>query len=314
MGILVTDEQAYYATGGSHGNYRYISLTEILDSFRATYVGHDKICEKAVDGDITFHAIRALQELSYDTLKSTKDWEIEVPATLVMVMPADYVNYVKLSWSGDGGIERIIYPISKTSNPRDITETVQDWGGFTITGGANIDLASDEESDTWDNYKSSGGSTSTAHLHGGTSHRHYDEHSHGSSGDQVNTRYGLDPQHAHTNGSFFIDEDAGKFHFSSNLSGKTLILRYISDGIATNTANSALDLDNCLVPKLAEEAIYKWILFGLLLARKDTNGGLLAEIKKQKYAETRKAKLRLSNIKIEEITQTLRGGSKIIKH
>ena len=303
MGILVTDEQAYYATGGSHGNYRYISLTEILDSFRATYVGHDKICEKAVDGDITFHAIRALQELSYDTLKSTKDWEIEVPATLVMVMPADYVNYVKLSWSGDGGIERIIYPISKTSNPRDITETVQDWGGFTITGGANTDLASDEESDTWDAYKSATPNENNTSDARDTTYWPVQ-----------GERYGIDPQHAHINGSFFIDEDAGKFHFSSNLSGKTLVLRYISDGIVTNAANSALDLDSCLVPKLAEEAIYKWILFGLLLARKDTNPNLLVEIKKQKYAETRKAKLRLSNIKLEELTQTLRGSSKIIKH
>ena len=69
-----------------------------------------------------------------------------------------------------------------------------------------------------------------------------------------------------------------------------------------------------MVPKLAEEAVYKWILYGVLLARKDTNGGLLAEIKKQRFAETRKAKLRLSNIKLEEITQTLRGSSKIIKH
>ena len=302
MGILVTDEQAYYATGGSHGNYRYISLTEILDSFRATYVGHDKICEKAVDGDITFHAIRALQELSYDTLVSTKDWEIEVPATLVMVMPADYVNYVKLSWSGDGGTERIIYPTSKTSNPRDIIETVQDWGGFT-TGGANTDVTSDESSSTWDAYKST--TPNENDISAAKDDTYWPVQG---------ERYGIAPQHAQVNGSFFIDEDAGKFHFSSNLSGKTLILRYISDGLVTNANNDALDLDNCLVPKLAEEAIYKWILFGLLLARKDTNGGLLSEIKKQKYAETRKAKLRLSNIKIEEITQTLRGGSKIIKH
>ena len=124
----------------------------------------------------------------------------------------------------------------------------------------------------------------------------------------------MDPQHAQANGSFFIDESTGKFHFSSNLAGKTLILRYISDGLVTNNSNNALDLDNTLVPKLAEEAIYKWILFGVLMARKDTNPNILTEIKKQRYAETRKAKIRLSNIKIEEITQTLRGGSKIIKH
>ena len=65
---------------------------------------------------------------------------------------------------------------------------------------------------------------------------------------------------------------------------------------------------------VAEEDIYKWILYGVLLARKDTPGGVLASIKKERFAETRKAKIRLSNLKAEEITQILRGGSKIIKH
>ena len=36
--------------------------------------------------------------------------------------------------------------------------------------------------------------------------------------------------------------------------------------------------------------------------------------KKERFAETRKAKLRLSNLKLEEITQIFRGKSKQIKH
>ena len=35
-----------------------------------------------------------------------------------MKLPHDYVNYVKLSWADDGGVEHtIIYPVRKTSNP-----------------------------------------------------------------------------------------------------------------------------------------------------------------------------------------------------
>ena len=115
MGIFIDAEQTYYGDGGNHGSYQFISLTEIIDPFRAAYVGPGKICEKVLDPDITFFAIRGMQELSYDTLKSTKDWEIEVPATLVMVMPVDYINYVKLTWSDASGIEHVIYPTSKTS-------------------------------------------------------------------------------------------------------------------------------------------------------------------------------------------------------
>jgi hypothetical protein len=41
---------------------------------------------------------------------------------------------------------------------------------------------------------------------------------------------------------------------------------------------------------------------------------LVARFKKEKFAAVRKAKLRLSNLKIEELTQILRGKSKHIKH
>ena len=132
-------------------------------------------------------------------------------------------------------------------------------------------------------------------------------------GNLTGARFGLDPQHSQVNGSFFIDETAGKFHFSSNLSGKTLVLKYLSDGVSS-TSSGGIDLTTSYVPKLAEEAIYKHILYGVLLARKDTPAGTLAYLKKERFAETRKAKLRLSNIKLEELTQVLRGSSKIIKH
>ena len=309
MGIVRDNARDYYRTGGDHGSYQYIPLSEIIDSFAATYVGQGKLCENVILNDVTFHAMRGLQELSYDTLKSTKDWEVVIPSTLVLVMPLDYVNYVKLSWSDSNGIERIIYPTSKTSNPlnvaTDADTAVETWGGWeTDTDGE--DLNSTESSDTNASYKAN-----TSSDIGSVDADNMDDQY----GNLLGARYGIDPQHAQTNGSFFIDESAGKFHFSSNIAGKTVILRYISDGIAaTSSISQAIDLTKSMVPKLAEEAIYKHILYGVLLARKDSPAGLLTQIKKERFAETRKAKLRLSSIKIEELTQILRGSSKQIKH
>ena len=307
MGILRTDQEAYYAAGGDHGSYQFISLTEIIDSFRAAYVGKGKICEKVMDQDITFFAIRGMQELSYDTLKSVKDWEIVVPSTLVMVMPVDYVNYVKVAWSDSAGIERIKYPTRFTSNPRDITTGAvspglpNDDGGFT-TGGANTDLTSDESSETWDNYQT----TTPTDIN--------DDYEDDTYWPNIGGRYGISPENAQVNGSFYIDEDVGKFHFSSNLSGKTLILKYISDGLITNAGNTALDLDATKIHKFAEEAIYKYMAYGLLSARNDSNPNMIQLLKKERFAEQRKAKLRLSNLKIDELAQIMRGKSKVIKH
>ena len=309
MGILKLEPQAYYNSDGNHGDYRQIPLQEIIDSFRATYVGDGKLCENVVQQDITFHAIRSLQELSYDTLKCTKDIEVEIPSSLVLVMPSDYVNYVSLQWVDTDGVFRRLYPTNKSGNPFDVSQPVLGHGGV-ATGGASTDLqrtAADSDgnfgSTSFTNFKSQ-----TASDIGSVDADEINDQY----GDLVGGRYGLDPQYAQANGTFFVDETQGKFHFSSNVSGKTVVLKYISDGLGGD--ENGIDLTTSYVPKLAEEAIYKHILYGVLSARKDTAPGTLQIIKKERFAETRKAKLRLSNIKLEELTQVLRGQSKIIKH
>jgi len=68
------------------------------------------------------------------------------------------------------------------------------------------------------------------------------------------------------------------------------------------------------VHKFAEEAMYKWIAYAILSTRSNTPEYQVLRFKKEKFAAIRTAKLRLSNIKLEEITQVLRGKSKQIKH
>ena len=68
------------------------------------------------------------------------------------------------------------------------------------------------------------------------------------------------------------------------------------------------------VHKFAEEAMYKSIIYAITSTMVGVPEYIINRYKKEKRAETRKAKLRLSNIKLEEITQILRGKSKWIKH
>jgi len=119
-------------------------------------------------------------------------------------------------------------------------------------------------------------------------------------------RYGLDPQHAQANGSFYIDCVSGKIHFSSNISGKTVILDYISDSLGTD--------GEMQVHKFAEEAMYKWISHAILSGKANVAEHQVQRFKKERFAAVRTAKLRLSNLKLEELTQILRGKSKQIKH
>jgi len=545
-----------YYYGNDYGNYQFVPLEEIIYNFQNIFVGEDKLIPKLRRVDIAYHAQRALAELSFDTFKSIKSQQIEVPPSLQMILPHDYVNYTRLTWVDDAGIEHPIYRTNGTSNPfqiRQHTDGTYDFpenfevvlnGSFanattdnsatygSNTGGINgkdlpddwittpaslhVGLGADvtvhngalsfnhssfngpaahgkvlacwqllDVSDlefinisangvtTAENAANAAGvtgpvvitdgiafdvtnavgypagqignvdSAGTYSLPAGTlrfglstspgdtntypdtiptnlypgpysQNQHpdifdvphlggfaYHEWSAGDSGVKIfenvdvsqynqlyllitsfvpfdshpttadletllvnntidditvtnaypvnvlqtaqgNTgpnnsstwdafkssatidesasysyddhnfdtlageRYGLDPQHAQVNGSFYIDERMGKIHFSSNISGKDVILDYISDSLGTEKEMQ--------VHKLAEDAMYKHMLHDVMMSLRGVGRGQLAMYKKDKFAAVRKAKLRLSNIKLEEITQVLRGKSKWIKH
>ena len=440
MGLLNGTTQQQYYDGNDYGNYQFTSLDNIITQFEIAYVGENKIIPKIKRTDIAFHAQRALQELSFDTLKSIKAQEITVPATLQMVLPQDYVNYTKISWVDSAGIKHLLYPASKTSNPTNplqnndgefklqavgtlvntstsitldaeyknvlvgmtvsspsipISSTItrvnnsgtttvititgtgatytgnetltftkadgslvlQENSAFTLTGsgiivGSNkitagstsdtdqievgmivssvafavdttvvdvngvvittstnaLTAASDPEitftspnsdSDTWSSYKS--------HTPSENNTNDYQDYQNDIYWPNEGRRYGLEPSHAQVNGSFYIDEISGKIHFSSNVSGKTVILDYISDSLGTDAEMQ--------VHKFAEEAMYKFIAHSILSTSSlPIHQQLAPRFKKEKFAAVRQAKLRLSNVKLEELTQILRGKSKQIKH
>ena len=304
MGLLDNQTQNEYYTGSDFGGYQFVTIDNIINAFLLTYVGEDKLISKVNRTDVEFHAMRAVQELSYDVFRSIKSQEIEVPSTLTMMLPQDYVNYVKLVRSDSNGIERILYPTGKTSNPFAIKQTADGSYDFTqdSDGDGDIDVndeASDSlleqsgDSNTWSNYKDQ------------TETNAYSDDSTDLEIDNRGRRYGLDPQHTQFNGTFYIDYSRGRIHFGSSLAGQTIILKYVSDGLGTDA--------EMVVHKFCEEACYKWISYAILASRTNIPEYIVQRYKKEKFAETRKAKIRLSNIKIEEFTQVLKGLSKPIK-
>ena len=68
------------------------------------------------------------------------------------------------------------------------------------------------------------------------------------------------------------------------------------------------------VHKMAEDALYKYVLFGMLSTRTNIPEYIVARYKKERRAAMRNAKLRLTNINIKELTNVMRGKSKQIKH
>ena len=513
-----------YYEGDVFGQYQFVSLQHVIEQFVVAYVGDEKNIKKVSKTEVAFFAQRGLAELSFDTFKSIKSQSIELPPTLVMPLPHDYVNYTKLSWSDASGIKHPLYKTNSTSNPFQISQNddgsynfpsntellsnsdyTNGLDGWTISsqfvdlvarGGEVTSVTVDQTAENprvrfkvgstqttgsiahgyapyiyqtvnvtgLDTISFSANATSTAagtqtisaaevaaatssyevagtyatpgsiirvgfstnppsdnismadYSFGGVTYFSptlnslpsyfnlgYIEWSAGESGvkeygeeqgnfidvsaitgniylvvlciidhtekaassyssslhfdegfvDDVvmqtqspstllqektyqlsdtwtnykaiipaenenddyknddyqrvpDERYGIDPQRAQTNGSFYIDELRGRIHFSSNVSGKTVILDYISDSLGTE--------EEMQVHKLAEEAMYRYINYAIISNKSNIPEVIVRRANKEKIAAIRQAKLRLSNIKIEEITQIFRGKSKQIKH
>jgi hypothetical protein len=466
-------EDGVEGTGvGKYGNYQFVTLEDIINSFLVAYVGENKIISKIKRTDVAFHAQRALAELSFDTLKSVKSMELEVPPSLTMLLPQDYVHYTKISWIDNAGIKHNMYPTSNTSNPTsyqqetggslkyetntwkvniqnstildgaffidplaekqylnkyieygitrsrdsfgnritsdndfvsktpipqftsEVRQTIADHSSITnknnMLYGVNVNQSGNstndgmviqlevdpgglevgmtvfapgmpdnttitslagtksatfpgialeitnppyqkwklmdpllqplvnpgkplnnitsirgkevifvnlnKESNTWNKYKS----------HTSNTNQNFDDYEDDIYWPNEGGRYGIDPQHAQSNGSYYIDDNTGLLHFSSNVSGKTIVLDYLSDSLGTDA--------EMRVHKFAEEAMYKCIAYAIMSTRANVQEYIVRRFQKDKFAATRKAKLRLSSLKLEELTQILRGKSKHIKH
>ena len=283
------------AVENNYDSYSYIKLDEVINNFQVAYVGTGKLIPSCKRTDIIFHAKRGLQEFSYDTLKSIKSQELTIPPGLSVVIPQDYVNYVKVSWIDQLGIKRPIYPANNlTINP--YSAPTQDDLGVPVQDnfGNNIQGTSITE-DRW-----ASDPVINEDLFG------YNRDELLGRGYGYGQMYGIDPQYSQANGWFTINDREGKFSFSSNLANKLIVLEYVSDGLA-------YDMDT-RIPKMAEEALYAHISHAVIASRINQPEYIVRRLKQDRSAKLRNAKIRLSNIKLDEIVQVMRGKSKWIKH
>ena len=292
--INITDEEYY--ENNDLGNYQYISINDIVNNFLIGYVGDGKVIDNIKRTDVVFHAKRGLQEFSYDILKTVKSQEVEVPLSMSIPFPKDYVNYVKITYVDDMGIERIILPTRLTSNPvQSILQTNDSDdnydGDYIYDEFGNVITATSIAEERW----------GTTKIEGLTNYDNYGTYNY-----YTTTRYGLNPESSHLNGCFTINEREGNFSFSSELAGKVIILKYISDSLGTDF--------EMRVNKMAEEALYMHIAYSILASKLNVPEYIVQRFKKSSISAKRNAKIRLSNLKMEELTQVMRGKSKQIKH
>lgn len=282
-----------------YGGYRYTSLSEIVNNFIVSYVGDGKLISRANRRDVVFQAKRAIQEFAYDITRVEKIQEVEIGNSLSIPMPRDYVNYVALSYVDQHGIEHPIQQGRITSKPSEAI--AQDSNGNYLFTDNDLDTTSSITDQRFDNLTNE----SYGDLYSGYDHLH-DEDFINNDIIQFGGRYGAEPELMNKNGMFIIDEAKGTFNFSSDLQGRIITIKYISDGLGTD--------EEMQVHKLAEEAIYKYMAHAILSTLSYVPEYIVNRFKKERRAAMRNAKLRLYNLKMHEMTNVMRNKSKHVKH
>jgi len=292
------------AVQNNYGGYSYVKLNDIINTFIATYVGTGKLIPSVKRTDVIFHAKRGLQEFSYDTLKSIKSQEVTITPSLSMIIPQDYVNYVRLSWTDAYGIKHIIYPSDNlTIKPTDVPLQTVNGDFIQDQYGSNTQGTSDT-SRNWDNLNQRRLSGGFDAYQNGVENYYGDGYMFGHQ--QLGMRYGALPETTQVNGYFTMNPARGTISFSSDMNGRTVVLEYISDGLAYDTDSK--------VPKMAEEAMYMHIAYSILAGRSGVQEYIVQRFKKDRRAQLRNAKIRLSDIKLDQIVRIMRNKSKQIKH
>ena len=281
------------------GSYRYISLADIINNYIIAYVGDGKLINATKRSEVLFHAKRGIQEFSYDISRVEKIQEIEVGTSLSVPMPQDYIHYVRISHVDEAGIEHIIYPGRYTSKPSESILQDSDYNYLydnddSLLTGTPV---TDTRFQAFD-VKNINGAVSNEDVS-------YDADRNSERIIEFGKRFGLEPEIAQKNGVFIIDEANGSIGFSSDLAGKIITIKYVSDGMGTDAEMK--------VHKFAEDAIYKYITYGIASAKANFPEYIINRFRKERRAAMRNAKLRLSSMKLGELTQVMRGKSKIIK-
>ena len=290
------------AIWNNYGSYEYISIDDVVNNFLMSYVGYDKIIPRVKRIDVLFHAKRGLQEFSYDTLPSIKKIEITIPPSLSFPIPQDYVNYVRLGWTDSNGVFHPLYPVNTlTQYPTEVP--IQDDTGLPTQDkhGENLEAAQSETVENWEN-------SDTNNLTGEWEELYDDANIYNWSWRKgfLGRRYGMDPVISQSNGWYAIDRRENKFSFSSDIANKTVIIEYISDGLAYD--------GDVKIPKMAEEALYMHIMHAIVSTRAGVPEYVVSRYKRERSVALRNAKLRLSNLKLGEMIQNMRGKSKWLKH
>ena len=91
-------------TNANWGSYQYVSLYDVVNNFMLIYNDNDTLVSNEERYKVLFHAKRGIQELNYDAFQEIKILQMQINAQALMILPPDYVNWVRISLYKNGSL------------------------------------------------------------------------------------------------------------------------------------------------------------------------------------------------------------------
>lgn len=302
----MTDYNYYENSGVSPedenwGSYQYVSLDDIINNFMLSYVGNDKLINSTERYLVRFHAKRSIQELNYDAFKETRIMEIPVCDSFRVVLPKDYVNWIRISVYNNGMLmplnENIQSNYASTYLRDNECKILFDEQGQALEG---LSLVDKDRLDGLQKSMYLGDGAMTGREGYFLDNRWYFDYS-------IGQRYGLNTETANTNPVFSIDKTSGVINFSSEMADQHVVIEYVSDGMEDG------DDAKIGVNKMFEEFVYANIKYLILNNKTNTQDYIVRRSQKDKSALLRNARIRISNMKPGRLIMNMRGQAKQIK-
>lgn len=272
----------YLEDSSKWGNYQYVPLEQVINDYMAN-LDDDDYTANVPRHKVLFNALRGLRELYFDVLQEVKAVELELGDTLNVVLPPDYVNYVRISWVDDQGM---LHPMTANKQSNMAQSYLQDHAYnllFDATGcilkgsGTRPDTVSTTDQNEIKRYGISSGYNPNTNL----------------------SKY-------HKNGSFRVDKSNGIIQFDSTAKSKNIVLEYISDGLYTTCGETEEDIR---VHKFAEQAIIDFIYYNLIKQRRNVPANEKQRARKEYYNSRRIAGRRINTLRKEELIQAMSGST-----
>lgn len=278
--------QIYYEDESLHGSYVYVTLEEMVRNFIANYTGNGRILIKPSRSNIIYQFKQGIKKFSMNALKEVKAVELELGDTLDIILPPDYVNYVRISYVNPDTGELMV--LSVNPNAPLATAYLQDH---------DAEILFDEDGFVLE------GTTFFSQKNDTITQRNVNNCIEDVSS---NIDFKLDPT-KNANGTFNIDTRQGKIHFSSDNASRVLMLEYISDGLEYSSES------DIKVSKQAEEALYNFVNYELMRNLFNVPMYEKNAARKAWEASFRNAKIALMNIKISDVMLCLNAKRKWLR-